>query len=152
MLRVKYSHPGCSKRVRKRSAPPSPSTRSSLQGIYKLCSPLHNNSSLLIRSKQTDSPLQVLRSHKSHEPENNQPNIYINNNFTMEFTNIILAATATILVAACPAANPIDTSPNVANADVFAREDCKKCNEFVDNCMKVSLTLPSLLITSCQHK
>jgi hypothetical protein len=56
----------------------------------------------------------------------------------MKFTNILLAVTATASVVI---ANPIveTTSPNAANVNVFARDDCQKCTDFVDKCKRVSL-------------
>lgn len=59
----------------------------------------------------------------------------------MKFTNIILAVTATAsLVVANPITKVETTSPNIANNNVKAGKDCRKFDNFVSKCLKVSFS------------
>jgi hypothetical protein len=58
---------------------------------------------------------------------------------TMKFISLILAATASVMIAATPL-----TSPNVAT-NVFARDDCKICDDFYQKCRGVSISLSWLI-------
>ncbi|KAH6127249.1 hypothetical protein HBI39_047350 [Parastagonospora nodorum] len=73
----------------------------------------------------------------------------------MKFSSLLLAATASVMVAATPLTASQDTSTNYANVNtVFARAECKQCSDWFDECMRSWFCWlnPNACVVTCRRE